>query len=176
MTRVKEYLERFNYLLLLAIAATLPFEFHAKINTLFIILLIVNWLLQWKFSFGSTLLKLFVLFYLLHVVGILFSSNTHQALFELEKKLSLLIFPLVLSGIPALSPKQFRNILIAFVASCFVASVICLGYATYQYLTNHTSEYFFYHPLAETVGMHGNYLAMYVCLCLFILFYLYLHG
>jgi O-antigen ligase len=51
--------------------------------------------------------------------------------------------------------------------------VICLAYATYQYVFRNDSHYFFYHPLAETIGLHAVYMALYICFCFFIVLYLY---
>jgi O-antigen ligase len=89
--------------------------------------------------------------------------------------LSLLIFPLVLANIPLLSQKQTKNIFLGFVISCFSASVICLGYALFQYIAHNDSHYFSYHPLVEIIGMHAIYMGMYVCFCIFIIVYFFGH-
>lgn len=167
-------LKKVNYFLILAIAVTLPFGFLLKINNLFSILLLVAWLFQFRISWSNKLMYVFVAFYLLHVIGISFSSNVNQAFFELEKKISFLIFPIVLSGIPNIGKKQFNYILIGFALSCFFASVICISYAFYQYIATGTREYFFYYPLTDIIGTHPIYLAMYVCFDIFILVHLYL--
>lgn len=161
-----------NYLLILAIAVTLPFGFFFKINSLSTILLLVASLFQFRISRRNKLIYFFVAFYFLHVIGVGFSSNVEQAFFELEKKASLLIFPIVFFSIPNIEQRQFNHVLLSFIISCFIASIICISYAFYQYKLTGTSEYFFYFPLTDIIGTHPIYLAMYICFATFILVYL----
>jgi O-antigen ligase len=169
----QERFDKVNYFLILVIAITLPFGFLFKINSLFSILLVVAWLFQFKLSLKSALIRIFISFYILHVIGACYSSNLDQALFELEKKIGFLLFPLVLSAIPTIKKKYFINILAGFVTSCFVATLTCLSYATYHYLSTGSYDHFFYFPLAEIVRMHPIYLAMYTCFAIFIVVHLY---
>ncbi len=104
--------EKRNYFLLLLIVVTFPYTFKAQINSILIILLIANWLLQGNFISKNKFTYVFIFFYILHIVGLFFSDNRNEGLFELEKKLSLFIFPLIFSNIPVLSPKQIKNILL----------------------------------------------------------------
>ncbi len=165
--------EKRNYFLLLLIVVTFPYTFKAQINSILIILLIANWLLQGNFISKNKFTYVFIFFYILHIVGLFFSDNRNEGLFELEKKLSLFIFPLIFSNIPVLSPKQIKNIFLGFVISCFTASVICLCYALFQYVAYNDNQYFSYHPLVQIIGMHAIYMAMYICLCIFIIVYYY---
>lgn len=167
--------EKRNYFLLLFIVVTFPYSFKVQVNSILIILLIANWILQKKFIFKNNLTYFFIAFYLLHIVGLFFSENTSEGLFELEKKLSLIIFPLILCSIPTLSHKETKHIFMGFVLSCFIASLICLGYATQQFINNGDAHFFSYHPLVQVIGMHAIYMAMYICFCIFIVVYFYGH-
>lgn len=166
-------LGKLSYFLALAIVITLPFGFLLKLNNLFSILLIVAWLFQFKLAMQSKLIRFFLAFYTLHVIGVFYSSDLDQAFFELEKKIGFLLFPIALLGIPRIEKKHFTIILIGFVASCFVATLVCVSNATLQYLSTASFDHFFYFPLAEIIRMHPIYLAMYTCLAVFVTVHLY---
>lgn len=151
---------------------TLPFSM--KLNNLFVILLFVNWAFQRKHTFRINLILLPAIFYTLHIGGLFYSSNIHQGLFELEKKVGLFVFSLVLSNSSDLNRKEFNQILLSFVLACTLASLICLTHASYQYAINGSVEYFFYHSLTEIISMHAIYMAMYISFSILILVKFYL--
>src|SRR5688572_2891178 len=101
MSLLREHYHRtiFFYSLLL-IACTLPFT--VKINSVFIIILCLNWIIEGdlknklKLFFRQKTALYFLAFYVLHLLGMLYTSETANGAFELEKKLSLVILPLVL--------------------------------------------------------------------------------
>ena len=72
-----------------------------KFAPLFFILLITVVLLgiiKKEVSFQLNIISsLFLLFYLCYLIGIIFTNDINAGVFELEKKLSFLIFPLLLS-------------------------------------------------------------------------------
>ncbi len=169
--RLKIISNQLNHYLLLGVAVTLPLGTY-RFNNLFIILLIVNWLMRFQFSVKNKYIYVFGGYYLLHVFGILYSDNITQALFELEKKIGFLAFPLILYN-SDLTKKQLRFILIGFVISCLAVSGVCLGNAIYQYFASGSTEFFFYYPFTEIIGIHPIYLSMYICFSIFIVLYLY---
>lgn len=173
MESLSQYKVRLYYLLV-CVAVTLPFSM--KVNNLFVILLFVNWIFQRKRSFTVTFVLLPAFFYAMHVGGLFFTSNMAQGLFELEKKVSFVVFSIVLSTSTLFDQSKFNNILLAFVASCLLASMICLGHAIFQLVTHGTYEYFFYHSLTEILGIHAIYMAMYICFCIFILISIYIRN
>lgn len=61
--------------------------------------------------------------YLLHVVGLLYTSDLAYALKDLRVKLPLLILPLVLSSMPRLSERKTNTVLLFFVAAVFAGSL-----------------------------------------------------
>lgn len=166
----KERFEIINYWLLLAIVATLPFG-NIKINNLFVILLSVVWLSRFNINLRNSVFIVFLFFYFIHGLGLFYSANIQQGFFELEKKLSFVLFPIVLSGI-SLTRKQFHTILAFFAFSCFIASGVCIAYALFKLLAHGTYE-FTYYSLIEIIGMHPTYFAVYVSFSIFITIHLY---
>ncbi|MDZ7646838.1 MAG: O-antigen ligase family protein [Cytophagales bacterium] len=144
-----------------------------KLTNLIIILLFINWLTSRKISVSSFIILLLPIFYLLHIIGIAYSSNIDQAFFELEKKISFIVFPLIFASPDLLNKNQYKFILNSFVGSCLIGSLLCLGYATTRFFLTGETTYFFYHDLSEIIGMHAIYLAMYCCFSFFILVYYY---
>ena len=70
--------------------------------------------------------------YVMHVVGLLWTSDFAYALKDLRVKLPLLILPLVMSTMPALDKKQAKALLAVYVAAVFVATLISF----HKYLTS----------------------------------------
>lgn len=72
---------------------------------------------------------LLVSFYLMHIVGLLWTSDFQYALKDLRVKLPLLVMPFVLSSMPPLDRKRFDWVMLVYVLSVFVASVF--SFSTY---------------------------------------------
>ena len=96
-------------------------------------LLIGNWLLEGnlkekiqRFFHNKAALALASL-YLLHIAGLLYTSDFHYAVKDLRIKLPILIFPLVLSTIEPVSRKQFYILLKVFVGAVLSGTFISVG-------------------------------------------------
>lgn len=77
--------------------------------------------------FHDKIAILLVSLYLLHVVGLVYTSDFAYAFKDLRVKLPLLILPLVLSTVKPLPKKYFDLLLLVYVASIFVASCFSFG-------------------------------------------------
>lgn len=66
---------------------------------------------------------LLVAFYLMHVVGLLWTSDFDYAMKDLRVKLPILVMPLVLSGMEPLDRKRFDFVMLVYVLSVFVATL-----------------------------------------------------
>ena len=66
---------------------------------------------------------LLVAFYLLHVVGLLWTSDFEYALKDLRVKLPILVMPFVLSSMEPLDRKRFNLVMHVYVLSVFVATL-----------------------------------------------------
>ena len=77
---------------------------------------------------------LLVAFYLMHVVGLLWTSDFQYALKDLRVKLPILVMPFVLSSMKPLDRKQFDMVMLVYVASVFVATIFSgLAYWRHDY-------------------------------------------
>ena len=66
---------------------------------------------------------LLVAFYLMHVVGLLWTSDFQYALKDLRVKLPILVMPFVLSSMEPLDRKRFDLVMLVYVLSVFIATL-----------------------------------------------------
>ena len=109
----------------------------------------------------STWLILPMAFYLLHVAGLLWTSNYSFALLDLKIKLSLLFIPLVFFLNPP-SRKIADKSLFFFTLGTFVASVIMLSAAALKFAHNPDKTYFFYVSLSSSIHFHPTFISVYL--------------
>lgn len=152
-----------SFMLLLYIAFTLVMSI--PLNSVGIILFAVSVLLTQgiKGMYHSFTRKHFyvIIFYLIHVVGYFYSSNVENAGFELEKKLSLIIFPLFL-GAMTLKKEHVNYIIFSFVLSCFLMLGYLMVIAIIKLYIFDTNKYFLIGRLPGPVGIHRVYFSMYL--------------
>ncbi len=150
-----------HYYLAISIALCLPF---ARLTPILILLFIINWLAEKDFKNKfSVLIKnkmalLFISFYLIHLVGLIYTQNLDSGLFDIQVKLSLLIFPLIFGTRP-LDKKTNGHIFIAFIAGGLLSSVMMLTRALYLYVTFGENNFFYQ---AFSFLIHPSYLSMYI--------------
>jgi hypothetical protein len=165
------------YYSLLCIAFTLPFSI--TLNSISIIVLILNWLVEGRFKekfagfWHNKLAILFICLYLLNLAGLIYTTDLSAGLSDTETKLSLLIFPLILSTSLPLRSAQVNSILGCFVFACVIGIIICISRAMYAWLINDETKYFFYHALSGGINMHAVYFALYLSFCIGVLIHLY---
>ena len=177
--RQKIHNQVFYYGLVL-VAITLPFSLLA--NSLSMMIVVLNWIAEGNYSQKIKSIKnnflffLFILFYFLYIMGMFYTTNMRDGLFELQKKIPLLVFPVILATSCKLSLTRIENIMKLFFCSILTASLICLGYAAYR--TNIFKTYdqpdwlsFSYKDLTAVIRIQHTYLALYVSFSIFILFY-----
>lgn len=149
-----------HYYLAIIIALCLPL---VRLTPVFIVLLLLNWLIEGDFKnkfqivFKNKLALLFIAFFLIHVIGLAYSENMDAGLFDLQVKLSILLFPIILVSRP-FNKSQIRTIFWAFVIGSVVCSVILLTRAVYTYVVFSENNFFY---LQLSFFTHPSYLAMY---------------
>ena len=74
----------------------------------------------------SRIAILLVSLYLLHVIGLIYTSDFQYAFKDLKVKLPLLAFPIILSSVKPLEKKRLDLLMLVYVASVFVAT--CLSF------------------------------------------------
>lgn len=70
-----------------------------------------------------------VAIFLLHLIGLIYTSDFHYAFNDLKVKLPMLILPLVLSSEKPLDKKSFDLLMLIYVLAVFVAT--CISFGTY---------------------------------------------
>ena len=98
---------------------------NPRISVLVTIFIGINWLLSGciYFNFKSLLSPipiLFFSFYVMHLIGLMYTSNWIEGMQRVETKLPLLIFPLILFSFPIKSKKDISSILKSYVAGCLL--------------------------------------------------------
>ncbi len=89
---------------------------------------------------------LLVAFYLMHVVGLLWTSDFQYAMKDLRVKLPILVLPFVLSSMPPLDCKRFNLLLNVYVLSVFVATLFSsVSYWRHDYVDVREISHFISH-------------------------------
>lgn len=150
---------------------------YKKITPLFIFIFLICSIIyfikerkQNCFNF-NLLRKCSIALYVIYALSMFVTTDIPRGKFDLEVKLSLLIFPLLISliGNKGWSKKRFANILWFYVVGTLIATVICFGIAFYHCFTIFfTKDFFTYTYLADFY--HPTYLAMFINLSITILF------
>ena len=70
---------------------------------------------------------LLVAFFLMHLVGLLYTADFQYAMKDLRVKLPILVMPFVLSSMPPLDRKRFDFVMLVYVLSVFVATLFSLS-------------------------------------------------
>ncbi len=138
-----------------------------------IALLFLNYLVEGKFrvKFSSLFAerRLFVylflsmiFFYALHAIALIYTENKAAGYFELEEKLSFLVFPLILLPIYSyrFDKKHLRLFFFTYIIAVLSAALYCFGQSTLNYLQTSDIQQFFYSNFS--VIEHPTYFSMYV--------------
>lgn len=72
---------------------------------------------------------LLALFYLMHIIGLLYTTDFQYAMKDLRVKLPVLVLPFILSSMPPLDRKRFDFVMLIYVLSVFVATLF--SFSTY---------------------------------------------
>ncbi len=92
------------------------------------IVLALNWLLdprvlnKFKTFTRNKAAAIVVSLYLLHVAGLLWTTDFDYALKDLRTKIPILALPIIFSTSPKLTRRQFHNLLLFFIAANLVGS------------------------------------------------------
>ena len=188
---------KINFYLLATLMVTTPFTlfFTLPIAILLIVNLIVHW--NWKERKArmfqnrlSSFFIVFISFYLIYLIGMLYTSNLKCGLSNLENKLWFLLAPMLLFSMdPQLFSKKIRQrLVLIFVFSTLAMALFNITYSLIEYLQYRNPFLFFYEQATHIPislyefktgapswrNMHPTYLSMYVTFALVAsLYYLY---
>ena len=107
---------------------------------------------------------LLVAFYLMHVVGLLWTSDFQYALKDLRVKLPILVMPFVMSSMEPLDRKRFNIVMLVYVLSVFVAtqfsfvSYLKNDYEDIREISHFISHIRFCLNIVFSMAIVGNYM------------------
>lgn len=164
-----------------------------------IILLVLVWLAEgrWREKIirfrEATWVWPFLLFFVLHLAGLMYTDDQQRGLMEVEKKLTFFVLPLIAASGQSIDGRwitRFRN---GFIGSCLLVVVISLALfvftmtlgpgkpalnfdpatqATYKALNPDSSagwEYLSYIQIGDWIDIHPAYFSMYLIFCIVML-------
>ncbi|CAN5813300.1 hypothetical protein BH24BAC1_BH24BAC1_27550 [soil metagenome] len=165
--------------LLVWIAVTFPFS--VKINSLGIILLLLNWLLagnlwaklQKFWANRLAVAKSGIVF--LYLFGLIYTTQMREGTFMVEKSLSLFLLPLVLTG-SSFTRRTLDLVLLSFVGACFVATVVSYITVYFNYLQYNDvyltfAQGHFRDNFASYLRLHPTYFTLYLSFSILVLFH-----
>ncbi len=120
-----------------------------------------------KIFFSNKYALIIVSLFLLHIIGLIWTSDINYALNDIRIKLPLLMMPVVLSTGPKINKKTFENLLLVFIASVIIATFICTKIYIYD-------EYKDIRDISLFIS-HIRF-ALLICFSIFILFYFLLNN
>ncbi|MFM8913611.1 MAG: O-antigen ligase family protein, partial [Flammeovirgaceae bacterium] len=112
-------------------------------------------------------------FYVVLVVGLIFTENAHQGFRLLETDLCLIALPFVLSVCPVYSKRELDQIFFVFISGLLLACIICLahGLVACSKLLNPSWRVLTYETLTSAIAVQPTYFAYYLVFAITILLY-----
>ncbi|HEY5824904.1 MAG TPA: hypothetical protein VIT44_11085, partial [Cyclobacteriaceae bacterium] len=139
--------------------------FPTKISNITLTLLLVYSLLNFNFNQlketwkRGFFLKIILAYYLIHVIGLLYSEDLKSGFFILEKKISLLLLPLLLLPVLILfSSLNVKSLLLKLGITTMAGGCVVLLVATFKSIVFHDSQAFFFENFSP---IHYVYYSLY---------------
>lgn len=152
------------------VAFTIPFHllFNSYLIVCFFFFFLLNVIYKnFTLKRGSTMLFfIFISFFLMEIISFVYSENKNEGIFILQKKSSLLAFPLILAFI---NEVNVRIIFKGFIAGCILAVIICLTYACSSFLKTSNFDIFFNEQFSQPLHAHPVYFSLHLSFALLIL-------
>lgn len=153
--------------------------YSIMLTSIAIIVMVVAWLMQPNLKHSLSKLKSSrwvitgtVLIYIMTALSLIYTKDKSVGLFELEKGIALLLFPILFTASDRLSNEAIYKILWAFIIANLSLGLISIAHASYCFFYKNVNI-FFYHDLVEIFDSHATYYSLYLIFSLVALFYLY---
>lgn len=163
-------------------------------------LFFLNWLIEGDLKAKAAWLAqhplawLLPAFFFVHLAGLFYTKDLAAGWNNVEKKISMLLLPLAMASTARYSKTELAYIFSAFVAACFVGTLVCIGHSLATTMHGMTAENFSaptqslfdnlnpgaalawmnfsYLGLSSGIGMHPTYLGLYLLMDMFLLVYM----
>ncbi len=173
-----QYISRLYAFEFLLLAFAIPI--YQKVVPYIIVAMVITWLMEADFVNKSKRIiqdrnrlhvLLFGSIYVIHGIGLLYTDNFGYGYFDMEVKMSLFIFPVLMATLPSglFTADMGRRVLFAFVFGVLTSLLMCYSHAIYQYTQQHKLQVFYYSELSPLI--HTSYLAMYAGFAVAVLMY-----
>ncbi len=86
-----------------------------------------NWLEKWEQAKKHKGVFAFAVIYMVHLIGMFYSTDWNYGLHDLKIKLPLFILPIIIGTTSPLSKQEFKNILLFFCGGLLISSLISTG-------------------------------------------------
>ncbi len=136
------------------------------------------WTTNWRKNMNTRSKRhyflLFVVFYIINIIGLIYSLDKKQGLYELQIKFSILLVPVLFAVSNKWEKKNIQQILYAFIAGVILSSLICYFAALYHSVHIVSGKVIFsVHPEKSpwdnyfnysdfSFMLHPSYFAMYI--------------
>ncbi|HEX3007363.1 MAG TPA: hypothetical protein VHO90_07085, partial [Bacteroidales bacterium] len=127
----KSYQQHIYFIGLLLLAVSLPLSIFLLSVAMFI--LTANWLLENNFrqkleiTRSRKSIASFIIIYIVHLLGMLYSADWTYGIHDLKIKLPLLILPLIIGTSKPLNEKKLEQILLFFCGAVLISTIISIG-------------------------------------------------
>jgi len=155
---------KFTFYALLGVLSTLFLPI--KYNSWAINVLVVAWLIEPQFKervkriINNKHVWVFIGFFLIYIVGLLYSDNIKYGVKFITRNLSFIIFPIILTS--SNIDKEKKNKALAFFAYfTLIISVVLLVVALFNYFTTGDFSSLFYDNYTQHKELHPVYFGMY---------------
>lgn len=175
LNKLTKNIFKYKNRLLLFYLSTLLVVFWIPLYKKWLPIIIVFWIFTWIISiksikqfrklFKNKPLYLLIAFYLIHAISLLYSNHIKEGWFDLQVKLSLLIFPIIIGTNSLLFVKRSNSFLFSFIIGNVAAIIICLFFGIF--LTESSKNNIFYANIS--LFHNPTYFAMYIVFCIAIL-------
>ncbi len=132
-------------------------------------LLIISWFFVSKTTFKANAKEvlLFSGIYIFHIIAMFYTADISEGFVDLESKLSILLFPILLGAVKPISTLSYQRVLKFFVFGTVVA--VSIGYISSIIDYRETEDLRAFYMSNFSPVHHPSYVAMYINLAIFIL-------
>lgn len=169
---MKSSLSKIKFGLLCLTSFMLAFYIFA--TPLCIILFVVAWLfegdLKRKFTawLNNNYALLFVALYFVYLAGMLYTENKAHGWMDMQIKLSILLFPIILSSEGQMDFKKQKWFGFAFISGAVLHGMYCLVFASWIYLSQGKVQFTY---MGFSRFVHPSYYSMYIDLAFVFMYY-----